>query len=150
MDGRLYYSCKPCWFDIQDSHEEILYNRCATCSEGDATHRYRQEDGTYLEVCEGCFLLDPETEEEESSCDDCKTNPATQTFIHLDGRQFDLCVDCHRWADHEEDYGVDFGSLPNVRLHGKAKFCECPLPCDFTTPTRCDLCKGIVIVSGSV
>jgi hypothetical protein len=152
IDGLTYHSCKPCWFDIQESNEEIHYNRCASCFQGDATHRYLQDDGTYLEVCEGCFLLDeteflePPPKRQALQCNDCKKNPATETFNHLDGRTFDLCKYCWQLADHEEDYGADFGSVPNLRKSGPAKFCECPLPCDFTISTRCDLCSGVVLV----
>lgn len=160
VNGQTYYYCKVCWFDIQDSYDEIQYNVCGACLGGDATHRLRQEDGSYLEVCEGCFMLDeiecefsrpeffePPPKRQALQCNDCKKNPATQKFNHLDGRKFDLCNYCWQLADHEEDYGADFGSVPNLRKSGPAKFCECPLPCDFTISTRCDLCKGILIVS---
>jgi hypothetical protein len=56
-------------------------------------------------------------------------------------------VGCHHWADHEDDYGADFGSVPNLRKSGPSKFCECPLVCDSATPSRCGLCSGVVVDS---
>ena len=186
--GSVYHYCKVCWFDIQDSYDEIQYNRCATCSDGEATHRYLQEDGTYLEVCEGCFLLSGDDEEggcdecgsetdltedyqtengtvrklcencrpefleplpkrQALQCMDCKKKPANKVFVHLDGRKFNLCEYCWSLADHEDDYGVEFGSVPNLRVRGPSSLCSCPVPCDFHSPTRCELCRGIVVVS---
>ena len=186
-NGFLYSYCKVCWFDVNDSYNEIRYNRCATCSDGEATHRYAQEDGTYVEVCEGCFLLSDDDEEggcdecgsetdlteeyqtedgtvrnlcencrpefleplpkrQALECQDCKKKPASKVFVHLDGRKFKLCEYCWQLADHEDDYGADFGSVPNLRTTGPAKLCECPLPCDFLSPTHCELCKGIVVL----
>ena len=37
-------------------------------------------------------------------CDDCRTDPATMRFDHLDGRSFRLCGGCFDAADHEDDY----------------------------------------------
>ena len=138
VDGKTYHSCKPCWFDIQDSYDEIRYNRCATCNS-------YPSDGTVLEVCEGCYLLDAVTETRDSceecglvtevlddyemedgelhrlcnncipsqSCECCTLCAATELFLHLDGRSFRLCSSCFLDADHEEEYGISFGSGPN-------------------------------------
>ncbi len=185
-DAQVYHYCKVCWFDAEESYAEIKLNRCATCSDGEATHRYLQEDGTYVEVCEGCFLLSEEEEQDGCDecgsdtdfteeyqledgeirnlcencrpefleplpkrqaleCDACKKNPATHTFLHLDSRKFKLCGGCWAVADHTDDYGADFGSVPRIRLNGKNKFCECPVVCNTMIPTRCDLCDGIVV-----
>jgi hypothetical protein len=184
VDGRMYHSCKPCWFDLHDTYEEIKLDPCSSCSDGEATHRIRQEDGSYLEMCEGCFLLDeqggcddcgsdteltdeyqmedgeirnlcencrpkfmePLPKRQALQCNDCKATPATQTFLHLDGRKFDLCDSCWQLADHEEDYGVSFGSVPRLRVGGLVTFCACPVVFDDSSRTRCMVCRGILIV----
>jgi hypothetical protein len=174
-DGNTYYSCKQCWFDIQETADEIKYNVCGSCELADATHKYTLEDGTVLEVCEGCFLL-PEgggcdecgsdtdfTEEYQTEdgefrnlcencrpkekCDCCKKQPPTETFMHRDSRLFQLCADCFTGADHADDYGADFGSVPRIRKNGREKFCECPITCNTMTTTRCDFCYGIVVTN---
>ncbi len=38
------------------------------------------------------------------SCADCRTAPATRTFLHLTKGHFPLCDDCFIGADHEDDY----------------------------------------------
>ena len=54
----------------------------------------------------------PEEDEYETdtacNCEDCKQQPATCRFLHLDGREFFLCYTCFYSADHESDYGKDF------------------------------------------
>ena len=127
VNGNTYHYCKVCWFDIEDSYGEI-------------------QDAIRNIVDESEETEEPSPKRQALQCNDCKKKPATEVFVHLDGRTFDLCTYCWQLADHEEDYGADFGSVPNLRKSGPVKFCECPLPCDFTVSTRCDLCSGVVIV----
>ena len=142
--GVLYYYCKVCWFDVRDSAEELEAFRAQSADE----YENCCTDGLSAHRCEDCDQSDdePETKRQALECNDCKKKPATVTFTHLDGRNFNLCSYCWQLADHEEDYGAEFGSVPRLRVNGPITFCECPLPCDFISPTRCELCKGVVVV----
>ena len=164
-NGMVYYSCKVCWFDVQDSADELRAlnvdqaehdGGCDDCGSPTAfTTEFWHNDGRTFHLCENCYqsadhseeYLEPLQKRQELQCDDCKEKPATETFVHLDSRKFNLCVGCHQHADHEEDYGADFGSTPNLRKNGPVKFCDCPLPWNNATPCRCDLCHGVVVSS---
>lgn len=121
VNGNTYHYCKVCWFDIEDSHGEIQ----------DAIRHMVGEPEDSEEENE-----EPASKRQALECEDCKNRPATDRFVHLDGRTFDLCSYCFQLADHEEDYGLDF----------KTHLCECPLPCDFVSPTHCELCKGVIVI----
>lgn len=173
-NGIPYPLCERCYYDIQDAMNATapVYMKCATCPDGEATHKQRREDATVLEVCEGCFLLDlydtpvcDGCEEKFATrkcdnqnmcedcyddcdtclCEDCGEREATQYFVHLDGRSFDLCDGCWALADHAEDYGADFGSAPRLRKNGPAFFCTCVSPVSLCGAPRCATCSGILI-----
>jgi len=158
-NAKVYRYCKVCWFDIEDSYDEIQQTamreeECDYCGlQTTLTCDYTHRDGHTIHLCENCYqcaddsedFMEPLPKRQELPCEDCAEKPATKTFHHLDGRTFDLCEYCFQLADHEDDYGADFGSTPNLRTSGQATLCECPLPCDFVSPTRCELCKGIVV-----
>ena len=119
---KMYYSCETCWYHVQDSADELR------------------------QACEHCGASDElACVEDPVECADCKVNVATETFNHLDGRSFQLCSGCFGMADHEDDYGAEFGSAPRLRVKGKATLCQCPLPCNDDVSTRCALCRGIVV-----
>ena len=134
-DGKMYFYCRVCWFDVCDTIDELEAMYCLP-------------DDHSLHTCDNCdsSVNAPEPKRQALECQDCKKVPATHTFNHLDGRSFNLCSYCWQLADHEDDYGADFGSTPNLRKTGQARLCECPLPCDLISPTRCELCKGIVVL----
>ena len=46
-------------------------------------------------------------------CEACNALPAARLFVHLDGRDFQLCESCWSWADHDDDYLM---------------FCDCMMP----------------------
>jgi len=173
-NGIPYPLCDRCYVDIQEAMNatEPVYNTCATCLSADATHKYRSDDGTVLEVCEGCFLLDLYDtpicdgcdekfatrncdeqnlcedcydECDTCLCEDCSEREATQYFVHLDGRSFDLCDGCWALADHADDYGADFGSAPRLRKNGPAFFCTCMSPVSLCGAPRCATCSGILV-----
>ena len=162
-NGSLYRYCKVCWFDIEDTVDELRALQleppvhdggCDDCGSPTAlTSEFWHNDGRTIHLCENCYqsadhsddYMEPLPKRQELQCADCMKKPATKTFAHLDGRKFNLCDYCFQLADHEEDYGAEFGSTPNLRKNGPAKLCDCPLPCAFLSPTRCELCKGIVI-----
>jgi protein-arginine kinase activator protein McsA len=48
-------------------------------------------------------------EENLGICVSCEKEPAKITFMHLTNGNFELCIHCFQWADHERDYGQDFG-----------------------------------------
>ena len=162
-DAKMYHYCNVCWVDIRDSADELAN---LTCREEDGrcgcddcgsptelTSEFWHADGRTLHLCERCYqsaddsedYLEPLPKRQEVQCEDCAERPASETFHHLDGRCFKLCGDCFGMADHEEDYGASFGSVPRLRVSAEAKLCDCPLPCDFVDPTRCELCKGLVV-----
>jgi hypothetical protein len=142
--GVLYYYCSGCWFDVRDSAEELEAFR--TQSVDGCENCY--VDGLSAHRCEDCDqpVEEPEAKRQALECNDCKKKPATELFMHLDGRNFNLCSYCWQLADHDEDYGAEFGSVPRPRRNVTVKFCECPLPCDFLSPTRCEFCQGVVVV----
>jgi hypothetical protein len=53
----------------------------------------------------------------EGLCEDCGKKDATQRFMHLDSRHFNLCLDCFHWADHEDDY-LAHVKPPRYRVSG--------------------------------
>ena len=174
-DGIPYPLCDRCYYDIQEAMNatEPVYRGCATCSDGEATHKQYRADGTLLEVCEGCYLLDLYSEkyvcdgcEEKFAareaderklcddcydacdtclCDDCGEREATQYFMHLDGRSFDLCDGCWSLADHADEYGASFGSVPRLRKNGKSFFCTCVSSVSLCGAPRCATCSGLLL-----
>ena len=162
--GVVYYACKVCWFDLQDSADELRALQldtaehdggCDDCGSPTAfTTEFWHNDGRTFHLCENCYqsadqsedYMEPLPKRPELQCEDCQEKPSADMFVHLDGRTFNLCAGCHQNADHEDDYGASFGSVPILRKSGPAKLCECPLPCDFISPTHCELCKGIVVI----
>jgi hypothetical protein len=59
-----------------------------------------------------------------------------------------LCMDCFHFADHEDDYGVDFGSTPRLRISvGKPAVCDCIVPCDTPLSSLCLLCCRRIVFS---
>ncbi len=175
-NGIPYPMCDRCYHDVQDAMNATapVYNACANCHSADATHKYRSDDGTVLEVCEGCFYIDEwdgpvcdsceemfatHEHKEQNLCDDCfdarvpcacdacGEREATHYFIHLDGRSFDLCGGCWAVADHTDDYGADFGSVPRIRKNGNPDvfFCACACPVSLCGAPRCANCSGILV-----
>ncbi len=73
------------------------------------------EDNTQLTP----IVESPEEDEYEidsPKCQDCKQEPVTCRFLHLDGREFFLCYQCYYAADHESNYGDDFEEEPETEL----------------------------------
>ena len=132
--GVVYQYCTTCWVDISESAEEleVIAQECRDA--------WFNGPGR-LDTCE-----EPEQKCPALECDACGQNPATEEFWHLDSRTFKLCRPCFTDVDQEDDYGMEFGSVPRPRRTVPSVFCECPLPCDFTSPTQCDLCHGSVAV----
>lgn len=166
-NGDPYRVCKVCWVEMyrRDGHTEadaleLFYREdeheyrgpCDECGDEEIAHDLELK-GHIFHLCDTCFetasvydCLKAPAKRQALECDDCGKKPATNRFNHLDGRSFKLCGYCVQLADHEEDYGADFGSVPRLRINGEAKLCNCPVPCDFLSPTRCELCKGIVVI----
>ena len=69
----------------------------------------------------------PEAEEEEEDdgvegvCQDCTKEPATDRFLHLDGRSFNLCSGCFGGADHDDFY-LAHVEPPNLRPNRRAAY----------------------------
>jgi hypothetical protein len=103
---------------------------CEDCETGIASHTFV---GTYDQVwrlCDTCNDAaeavvedmrvlkeeedrrreeDVEEEEELGICVSCEKQQARIIFTHMTNGNFELCGHCFEWADHEADYGVEFG-----------------------------------------
>jgi protein-arginine kinase activator protein McsA len=102
------------------------YRMCDDCDHSVATHQFVGIDETVYELCESCNEAAwraqedrvayeeeehaaEEEEEELGICVSCEKQPARVVFNHMTNGNFELCGHCFEWADHEADYGVEFG-----------------------------------------
>ena len=95
---------------------------CEDCNEGVAIHYITDSDDKMWHLCEKCNdavwdgveeedlrLLEEEEEEELGMCVCCQEKEAKIVFMHLTNGNFELCISCFEFADHERSYGQDFG-----------------------------------------
>lgn len=111
--------------NMQHEHHEYL---CDDCEMEIAEHDLIGSCGILWRLCEECHKEALEAieegqkaEEEEVNlgiCVSCQKEQATITFMHLTNGNFELCDSCFRWADHERDYGKDFGESSSEEEEG--------------------------------
>ena len=95
---------------------------CEECNVGTAVHQFTDTEDKTWHLCEKCNdmawdaveeedlrLLEEEKEEDLGICVCCQEKEAKITFMHLTNGNFDLCIRCFEFADHERDYGTNFG-----------------------------------------
>lgn len=110
-----------------DGHSII----CEECHKEFATHEFVGTDDKVFKLCDECneeaWMLwneQREAEEEEDrkryeeegdyrddlgQCESCQKEKAVIVFMHMYNGNFELCQTCFECADHEDDYGKDFG-----------------------------------------
>lgn len=99
-------------------HEHHAY-LCDDCEMEIAEHDFVGRDGKKWRLCHQCqeeareiceeVEKEEEQEEELGICVSCQKEKATISFMHITNGNFELCNRCFEWADHERDYGNDFG-----------------------------------------
>lgn len=95
------------------------YILCEDCELEFATHVFVGSEDKEWKLCkecnreaiEYCELMEGVGEEEEElgTCVCCQKEPAEVVFMHIKNGNFELCETCFEWADHEDDYGKEFG-----------------------------------------
>ena len=100
------YLCDECEMEIAEHDfvgaSDIVWRLCAECNK------------EAKELVEDMQKWEQEQDEEEEAenlgmCVSCEEKPAKIVFMHLTNGNFELCIRCFEWADHERDYGEDFG-----------------------------------------
>jgi protein-arginine kinase activator protein McsA len=103
--------------------EDGHYIVCEDCEKEFATIEFVGSDDKVWKLCKECeeeaFELREEGERERheeeeyrddlGQCESCQTEKAVIVFMHMYNGNFELCQKCFEWADHERDYGKDFG-----------------------------------------
>ena len=94
---------------------------CEDCDMEIAIHVFVNPEQKEFHLCEKCNeeaweahdeqrrAEEEEEEEDLGVCVSCEKEPAKIVFMHLTNGNFELCIHCFQWADHERDYGQDFG-----------------------------------------
>lgn len=129
-EGVVFQLCYNCNKEALENAEKVrMYgNRrvCEECEAGVAEHEFVGAEDKVYHLCGFCYKDAVETAEEGQrweeqrqkaeeqeehlgNCESCRTEQATIVFMHLTNGNFELCQRCFEFADHERDYGKDFG-----------------------------------------
>lgn len=138
---KVYYACNLCWFNIQDSREELETEDheclCEDCGMRAATETFNHLDGRSFQLCSDCF---GEADHEDSYGADFGSVPR----LRVAGRSY-LC-ECRHPEINEDDRVRCIECSGIVVSKQNLMYCECPVPCDFLSPTHCELCNGTVVL----
>ena len=115
LENKEYHLCEKCNEEAWEAFEEQQR------AEEEEDRKREKEDAAYAQAMEEVMFIREgvwgegaraEVEEEEEGlgiCVSCREKDAKITFMHLTNGNFELCIRCFEWADHERDYGTDFG-----------------------------------------
>lgn len=122
-DGKSLRLCSECYEEALENAERCL---CEECEIDIAAHDFEGAENKVYHLCGVCYKdavvtaeegmrweeqrqKAEEQEEHLGHCESCQTEQATIVFMHLSNGNFELCQRCFEFADHERDYGKDFG-----------------------------------------
>jgi hypothetical protein len=90
VDRKTFKLCKKCHLEA-----------CVACMEQREAEAAEEEEERECQEYE-------ERQDDLGQCVSCRKEKATIVFMHLKNGNFELCERCFRWADHDDDYGIEF------------------------------------------